>query len=111
MGGQRDRPACQRGAGDPPKLIYAAGAYAEGQGEAPAELTWAHRTDLYGLPYAGGWLDQPAGLLGRMEAAKITVQAVRSWREAANWGAWKAKNKHLWKIVSDYLELKKHYEQ
>ena len=43
--------------------------YAEGDGPPPQPLIEAWRAQRWGLPNAGGRLDQPAGLVRRMEHA------------------------------------------
>ena len=80
MAGPADcRSLCQRGR-DPKKLIRAAADYAEGNGPTPPELQlyWQCR-DLNALPYAGGVLDQPAGLVQRMRAANNVYQAQKAF--------------------------------
>ena len=86
-------------------MIIAAGVYAERKGDAPAELMASFKTDQYGLPFAGGWMDQPAGLVGKMTAARNMYEAVKGWRESGpKMAYWAEKNPQAWKLVQEYLK-------
>ena len=72
----------------------------------PAELIDARISLQWGLPYAGGWKDQPAPHFEKMRLALATYNAVISWRKAKNWGEWRKKNPDQWKLIKKLLQLR-----
>lgn len=58
------------------------------------------------LPYAGGLLDQPVGVLERMMAAETVYIAVSDWRNASDWVAWKQRYPERWTVVCEVLRLR-----
>ena len=73
-------------------------------------LDYAWRTNKYGLPYAGGWMEQPLPLLHQMTAAENTYNAFRVFSHpSTKWGEMPEKHPHYWKIILQVLELRKRY--
>jgi len=94
-------------------VILAAAAHAEDpKNPPPRELVWYWRTAEYGLPYAGGWMKQPAGLLDRMTYAGRVYQAVREYREhgseAGKAAQWRKDHPEMVKLLDLVRELRKH---
>ena len=64
-------------------------------------------TEKHGMPNAGGWLDQEAGLLERQEICVEAYQAYADFKriEPGTGADWQRRNPHKWAIVADYLGL------
>lgn len=60
---------------------------------------WRCRDFPGALPYAGGLLDQPAGLIARMITAYNVWQAVKDWRSSKDWIEWSMRNPGRWATV------------
>jgi hypothetical protein len=58
------------------------------------------------LPYPGGLLSQPAGLIEKLITAFTVWQAVRDWRRASNWAAWSERNPGQWRTVQAVIVLR-----
>jgi hypothetical protein len=58
------------------------------------------------LPYAGGWKEQPAGVLERMQAAKTAYEAVRSWRDARLWVEWSKEHPQYRRMINYLINLR-----
>lgn len=88
-------------------MILAAAACADGDGPPPPELTLAWRCEQYHvLPYPGGLLDQPAGLVNRMTAALNAFTVWRAYIQAPRKGEWIAANPDGWRIVGEIINGK-----
>lgn len=65
------------------------------------------------LPYFGGVMDQPAGLMRKMRQLKNVYTAFKEYeREGKIPGesaSWKRNHSQLWEIVSQVNELRKKY--
>jgi hypothetical protein len=72
----------------------------------PKELKWAFRSEQWGLPVAGGWLVQPAGLTDRMTACLNTYHAVKAYNAAPDAGEFARNNPGLWSIIT-IIELRR----
>lgn len=61
----------------------------------------------HGLPRAGGWLDQDAGDLERMDIAADAYQAYYEFKymPAGSGANWQLANPGKWEIVQDILGL------
>lgn len=57
------------------------------------------------LPYAGGLLDQPAGLLNEMAAAWSVLVKVQEFDElpAGKSADWVSKNQDIWPLIAEVL--------
>ena len=89
-------------------MILAAALCAEGKAGPPPELRLAWQCSQFrALPVAGGVLDQPAGLLARMEQLLSVWRAWLSWsrRKAGHEGEWVDAHPGEWKIVEQILEM------
>jgi hypothetical protein len=89
-------------------MILAAALCAEGKAEPPPELRLAWQCNRFrALPLGGGVLEQPAGLLDRMDALLTTWRAWLSWsrRKAGHEGEWAEQHPAEWKIVEHILEM------
>lgn len=76
--------------------------YASGKlDEPPILLRWYWLTRRYGLPYAGGWMDQPAGLVDKMALVGLLYDAkvARMNVPAGEVAKWKNSNRRYAKIL------------
>jgi hypothetical protein len=84
-------------------VILAACKYADGQGPAPREWKLYEQWRTWGaLPRAGGLLDQPAGLLDRMEMVHSAVIAIREYNTAKDKGEFLENNPNLTALLALY---------
>jgi len=62
-------------------MIWAA-AYCEVKQDVkpPRELIWYWRSEKFGPPFTGGWMEQPAGLVPRMSYLNSVYEAMRLYR-------------------------------
>lgn len=91
-------------------MIRAAAACAEGKAPPPPELVLAWQCDRWhALPYSGGVLDQPAGLLGRMLQLLNVYETMRSWhlRRAGEEKDWIEAHPQGWEIVRQIERLRR----
>jgi hypothetical protein len=65
----------------PKSLILAVAAHVEDGAPRPPELDWWLMRD-WGSPYAGGWLDWPAGEFARARAARNVYVAMSGFKAA-----------------------------
>ena len=80
----------------------------------PALLELAVNCENYrALPYSGGVLEQPAGLLRKMRQVNNVYEAVRIYKREGNkpgeTAKWKRENEQLWDIVNQVEKLRKKY--
>jgi hypothetical protein len=70
-------------------------------------LIWYFRTEEYGLPYTGGWMEQPAGLLDRIRLIGKIYYAVTSRRQAdpVKLADWKRNHPDYNRIIRYLREL------
>lgn len=78
------------------------------------ELALAFDCERYHqLPYSGGVLEQPAGLLQRVRAVANVYNAVRNYlREGKRPGEeanWKKNHRDEWDVIKHINELRKRY--
>ena len=66
-----------------PKLEQAVAEFIDGGGLCPIELSEALRTRQWGLPEAGGWKDQVAGLLDKMTVCLRVYDALTAYRSVS----------------------------
>lgn len=89
-------------------MILRAADYAEGKADQPPEeLSNAFKTEKYGLPLAGGWLEQPFAFMLRLSYAYAVYVAVRSWRNSSAWKTFKDEHPGRWELVAQVLKLRK----
>lgn len=72
----------------------------------------AWRIEKYGSPFSGGWMDWPAGLLMRMNAANNTYFAVSQFLKAAKDGKgtkWGNEHPQLAKIAGEAMALRREH--
>jgi hypothetical protein len=89
-------------------MMLAAALCAEGKAAPPPELVMAWRCGRFrALPLGGGVLDQPAGLLDKMDAALNAWTAWGSWmaRQAGHEGEWAEKHPAEWALVQKIMEM------
>lgn len=91
-------------------MMRAAARCAEHGGPPPPELALAWQCRDFGaLPRAGGVLDQPAGLLARLTAARNVYAAWKSYttegRAAGRMAQWRRENADLADIVDNVKGL------
>ena len=90
-------------------MIRAAAQAARGKGAPPEELEWAWQTRRFGLPFGGGWLDQPAGLLERMEQAARAYDTLREYLavKAIDLGRWIRDHPRQWQYIQWLEQLER----
>ena len=71
-------------------------------------LYW-QMTTYHALPYSGGLLDQPAGLLRRVNAAGNIYNSYREWYVAPSRSEWQARNPERFAVVVAAWKLRKQY--
>ena len=80
----------------------------------PALLELALNCENYrALPYSGGVMEQPAGLLRKMRQVKNVYEAVRIYKRDGNKpgesAKWKREHEDIWDIVDQVEKLRKEY--
>ena len=80
----------------------------------PALLELAVNCENYrALPYSGGVMEQPAGLLRKMRQVNNVYEAVRIYKREGNKpgesAKWKREHEQLWNIVDQVEKLRKKY--
>lgn len=82
--------------------------------ELPKLLELALECEEYrALPYSGGVLDQPAGLLRKMRQVQNVYEAFRLYKKEGNKpgeiAKWKRENESVWDIVNQVDGLRAKY--
>lgn len=80
----------------------------------PALLELALNCENYrALPYSGGVMEQPAGLLRKMRQVRNVYEAFRLYKKEGNKpgeiAKWKRENESVWDIVQQIDELRAKY--
>ena len=80
----------------------------------PALLELALNCENYrALPYSGGVMEQPAGLLRKMRQVNNVYEAVRIYKREGNKpgesAKWKREHSDIWDFVSQVEELREKY--
>jgi len=80
----------------------------------PALLELAVNCETYrALPYSGGVMEQPAGLLRKMRQVQNVYEAFRLYKKEGNKpgeiAKWKRENESVWNIVMEVNELREKY--
>ena len=80
----------------------------------PALLELAVNCENYrALPYSGGVLEQPAGLLRKMRQVNNVYEAVRIYKREGNKpgesAKWKREHEEVWDIVNQVEKLRAKY--
>ena len=80
----------------------------------PALLELALNCEAYhSLPYSGGVMEQPAGLLRKMRQVNNVYEAVRLYKKEGNrpgeTARWKREHEDVWEIVNQVNELRTKY--
>ena len=80
----------------------------------PALLELALNCETYrSLPYSGGVMEQPAGLLRKMRQVNNVYEAVRIYKREGNKpgesAKWKRENEGVWDIVNEVERLRAKY--
>ena len=80
----------------------------------PALLELAVNCENYrALPYSGGVLEQPAGLLRKMRQVNNVYEAVRIYKREGNKpgesAKWKREHEEVWDIVNQVEKLRTKY--
>jgi len=80
----------------------------------PALLELAVNCENYrALPYSGGVLEQPAGLLRKMRQVNNVYEAVRIYKREGNKpgesAKWKREHEEVWNIVDQVEKLRAKY--
>jgi hypothetical protein len=58
------------------------------------------------LPYAGGYLQQPAGLMNRMSTVMNVYEAFSSRTQAKDWAAWAKENPQHEAIIQQIEKMR-----
>lgn len=83
-------------------MIAAAADCAENDAPPPRELVLYWRCKRFSaLPCAGGVLDQPAGLLARVETAGTVYETMRSFLSSESRAQWASDNPEGWRVISE----------
>lgn len=65
------------------------------------------------LPYSGGVMDQPAGLMRKLRRVGNVYMAVKAYekegKKPGESAKWKNNNEEVWRIVSQVNELREKY--
>jgi len=65
----------------------------------------------HALPYSGGVLDQPAGMLRRMREVVTVYEAFiakkNSGSKAGEWAKWRKENEAMYHVIEDINRLRK----
>ena len=77
----------------------------------PALLELALNCENYrALPYSGGVMEQPAGLLRKMRQVRNVYEAIKLYKAEGNkpgsTAKWKLENKAIWDIIEWVEELR-----
>lgn len=89
-------------------MIAAAADCAENGAPPPRELTLYWRCKRFGaLPSPGGILDQPAGLLARMETAGTVYETMRAFLAARSKTEWRLDNPDGWRVICEVYRCRK----
>ena len=80
----------------------------------PALLELAVNCENYrALPYSGGVMEQPAGLLRKMRQVNNVYEAVRIYKREGNKpgesAKWKREHEDIWEIVDQVEKLRAKY--
>ena len=80
----------------------------------PALLELALNCETYrSLPYSGGVMEQPAGLLRKMRQVQNVYEAFRLYKKEGNKpgeiAKWKRENESVWDIVNEVERLRAKY--
>lgn len=80
----------------------------------PALLELALNCENYrALPYSGGVMEQPAGLLRKMRQVRNVYEAIKLYKAEGNKpgksAKWKREHGEVWEIVSQVEELREKY--
>ena len=80
----------------------------------PALLELALNCENYrALPYSGGVMEQPAGLLRKMRQVQNVYEAFRLYKKEGNKpgesAKWKRENEGVWDIVNEVERLRAKY--
>lgn len=82
--------------------------YGDKDDKTPLELQLYWRCQRYGvLPEAGGLFDQPAGLMGRMDAVANTYDIVKDYRRAMKQRKnieWANENPKRFEFITDLIK-------
>lgn len=82
--------------------------YVEHRGPQPPELEKLAEIRYWNaLPRAGGLLDQPAGLLQKLQYADRLYHAWKGWTETQDPENWKKENPGDWPIVKAILSTRR----
>lgn len=74
----------------------------------PKDLALYWQIQRYGLPFAGGFMDQPAGMLRRSETAGNVYEAYSSWYTAPSRSGWQARNPQGALVVGAALKMRRY---
>ena len=72
----------------------------------PHELVDAWVSQKWGLPYSGGWKQQPVGMFEKMTTALHVYESVKRWRASKNWAKWARENPDAYEIVKFVMKLR-----
>ena len=69
-------------------------------------MAQAQTIERWGLPYAGGWMDQPAGMLDRANVLMNVYRSFKSFAAARYYGAWAHQNPEHYRVYALVQRLK-----
>ena len=75
----------------------------------PPEVIMASRIEMWGAPWAGGWMNWPAGKIKRLTIARVVTDALTSAARVkpGQWTNWEESHPGYAKTFDDILELRK----
>jgi len=69
--------------------------------------------EYHALPYSGGVMEQPAGLMHKLRQVGNVYRAIKMWQnegqKPGETAKWKRQNEQLWSIVREVNELREKY--
>ena len=61
------------------------------------------------MPYSGGWMEQPGGMVPRASALLNIYDAHVSWQRADSWAEWLFRNPSYWKVIQNVITIREAY--
>lgn len=76
----------------------------------PRELIWYWNLSAFGLPHAGGWMEQPAGLVDRIRQVGWVYESFKARRaiESGGLAKWKKENPAMARTVKQIERMRQH---
>ena len=80
----------------------------DSEADPPPEVIMSSRIEMWGAPWAGGWMNWPAGKIKRLTIAKVVTEAMRSASNVkpGEWGVWEENHPGYAKTYDDIMMLR-----